>query len=35
MEEIRRNDVTILVGETGSGKTTRTAYLPHYTLMYG
>lgn len=30
IEEIRSNDVTVLLGETGSGKTTRKSHAPRY-----
>jgi ATP-dependent RNA helicase DHX33 len=30
IEEIRANDVTVLLGETGSGKTTRKSHAPRY-----
>lgn len=32
MEEVRNNDTLIIVGETGSGKTTRKYYLLHVLL---
>ena len=28
IEEIRKNEVTVLIGETGSGKTTRASFIP-------
>jgi HrpA-like RNA helicase len=34
IHEIRENAVTIILGETGSGKTTRTSYNMYTTLVY-
>lgn len=32
VEEVRKNDILIIVGETGSGKTTRMFFLCMYTF---